>query len=494
MAATFPKLIRTFTNLLGWRREGGQYWYVLASSADTFKEADVMEAFETIPEVYAPIALKARSYANMRLKEVDADGNEKKTTEGQRIINLISNPNWFQGDKEFLIQTKIFREVYGNEYIYKLLPFGMGNGNVKALFTIPHDIIKCKYDAELPFYLHSEPPKVFYKILKADNEYDKVEGENIIHFNDNRTKIKNSTDDKILVGQSKYMAMSAVINNLKMAYESRGIILAHRGANGAWVNDSKDISGSIELPKEERQRLERAFSKYGTLKGQKQTIVTSQNLRWEQAGTNNPQNLGIFEETREGFFKICDAAGVPKDVFASISGATFENQKQAEKGLYVRTIMPEANEWIGGIDYDLRGKDRQTRIIADYFYLPIFEDDLKTKSEAKRTAITNLSLLLQDKQITQSEYRFELQKLGFGDGKEIPPPADDNQSDVETLAAQAQLRGSVGGVQGILNIQASVAAGTSTRESALGILTVVYGFTPEQASEILGQPSQQNQQ
>jgi len=119
---------------------------------------------------------------------------------------------------------------------------------------------------------------------------------------------------------------------------------------------------------------------------------------------------------------------------------------------------------------------------------------LKTKSEAKRTAITNLSLLLQDKQITQSEYRFELQKLGFGDGKEIPPPADDNQSDVETLAAQAQLRGSVGGVQGILNIQASVAAGTSTRESALGILTVVYGFTPEQASEILGQPSQQNQQ
>jgi len=352
MAATFPKLIRTFTNLLGWRREGGQYWYVLASSADTFKEADVMEAFETIPEVYAPIALKARSYANMRLKEVDADGNEKKTTEGQRIINLISNPNWFQGDKEFLIQTKILREVYGNEYIYKLLPFGMGNGNVKALFTIPHDIIKCKYDAELPFYLHSEPPKVFYKILKADNEYDKVEGENIIHFNDNRTKIKNSTDDKILVGQSKYMAMSAVINNLKMAYESRGIILAHRGANGAWVNDSKDISGSIELPKEERQRLERAFSKYGTLKGQKQTIVTSQNLRWEQAGTNNPQNLGIFEETREGFFKICDAAGVPKDVFASISGATFENQKQAEKGLYVRTIMPEANEWIGGIDYD----------------------------------------------------------------------------------------------------------------------------------------------
>jgi hypothetical protein len=413
MAATFPKLIRTFTNLLGWRREGGQYWYVLASSADTFKDADVMEAFETIPEVYAPIALKARSYANMRLKEVDADGNEKKTTEGQRIINLISNPNWFQGDKEFLIQTKIFREVYGNEYIYKLLPFGMGNGNVKALFTIPHDIIKCKYDAELPFYLHSEPPKVFYKILKADNEYDKVEGENIIHFNDNRTKIKNSTDDKILVGQSKYMAMSAVINNLKMAYESRGIILAHRGANGAWVNDSKDISGSIELPKEERQRLERAFSKYGTLKGQKQTIVTSQNLRWEQAGTNNPQNLGIFEETREGFFKICDAAGVPKDVFASITGATFENQKQAEKGLYVRTIMPEANEWIGGIDYDLRGKDRPTSIVADYMHLPIFQENLKERGDSLQVMVNALSKALQDQAITIDQYKEELTRFGI---------------------------------------------------------------------------------
>ena len=78
-------------------------------------------------------------------------------------------------------------------------------------------------------------------------------------------------------------------------------------------------------------------------------------------------------------------------------------------------------------------------------------------------------------------------KIGIGDGKEIIQNTD-NQADVQTMASQAQLRGSVGGVQGILNIQTAVSNGTTSREAALGILTIVYGFSAEQASSILGNP------
>jgi hypothetical protein len=62
------------------------------------------------------------------------------------------------------------------------------------------------------------------------------------------------------------------------------------------------------------------------------------------------------------------------------------------------------------------------------------------------------------------------------------------ESDAETLKAQAGLRGSVGGVNGILGIQSSVTAGTTDRESAVTILMEIYGFTRTISEALLGVP------
>lgn len=56
----------------------------------------------------------------------------------------------------------------------------------------------------------------------------------------------------------------------------------------------------------------------------------------------------------------------------------------------------------------------------------------------------------------------------------------------EQLAAQAQLKGSVGGVQGILAIQQGVASGLASRDSALEVLQLIYGFTLDEANRLLG--------
>jgi len=71
----------------------------------------------------------------------------------------------------------------------------------------------------------------------------------------------------------------------------------------------------------------------------------------------------------------------------------------------------------------------------------------------------------------------------------------DTQQNVseETLQAQATLKGSVGGVQGILGIQQSVSQGLTDFESAMSILTLIYGFTKNEASALLGQPEIQEE-
>lgn len=72
-----------------------------------------------------------------------------------------------------------------------------------------------------------------------------------------------------------------------------------------------------------------------------------------------------------------------------------------------------------------------------------------------------------------------------GDSGAVETPVD-----VEA-AAKAALKGSVGGVQGILAIQAGVVAGTTTYDSALAILDLIYGISEVDARKILGQPKTQ---
>ena len=64
------------------------------------------------------------------------------------------------------------------------------------------------------------------------------------------------------------------------------------------------------------------------------------------------------------------------------------------------------------------------------------------------------------------------------------PTVDGVQPDV----APNNLRTTVGGVQGILSIQASVAAGTTNYDSAISMLTILYGFDDVEARSLLGQP------
>lgn len=63
----------------------------------------------------------------------------------------------------------------------------------------------------------------------------------------------------------------------------------------------------------------------------------------------------------------------------------------------------------------------------------------------------------------------------------------------EISKAQAQLKGSVGGVQSLLEVQSSYAAGTTTYESAIAILDLIFGFNREQAIRLLGNPQKELQ-
>lgn len=67
------------------------------------------------------------------------------------------------------------------------------------------------------------------------------------------------------------------------------------------------------------------------------------------------------------------------------------------------------------------------------------------------------------------------------------PGGDNIETPVDVEAeAKAKLKGSVGGVQGILEIQAAVAKGDSDYDAAIAVLGEIFGFDEEKAKAILG--------
>jgi hypothetical protein len=65
---------------------------------------------------------------------------------------------------------------------------------------------------------------------------------------------------------------------------------------------------------------------------------------------------------------------------------------------------------------------------------------------------------------------------------------DSDENEAIRAESQAKLKGTVGGVQGILGIQESVSLGKTQYEAAIFILKDIYGYTDEEARQALGKP------
>lgn len=384
---------------------GGSYFYPLHSG--TFDELDYICAFNEIPELNAVINLKARTFSNGRVKAVNEKNEE---VPGFWAANLLNNPNYFQDGKEFMRQTKIFHEVFGNEYVYHLFPVGFGYERTKALFSIPPNLIDLEYREDLPFWMFLEMPLRSRYVLTDGTEVPK---DQILHLNDNKITVRQKNDIHILEGESKLKALTAVINNLRMAYESRGIILKYRGADGIISPDGKDAAGATIFGKDDKKILQNAWKGYGTLGHQAQKVITSVSAKFTPLTVNEPNKLGLFEETKYGFFKIIDTFGAKRELFVMEEGSTYANQREAEKVFYQDTTIPEANEWISSFN-NLWLPDSKIKLIVDYMHLPIFQEDIKHKVEVLEKLVNSLSKMLQDGAITIDEYKEELKKAGVG--------------------------------------------------------------------------------
>ncbi len=178
----------------------------------------------------------------------------------------------------------------------------------------------------------------------------------------------------------------------------------------------------------------------------------------EPVAANN--NDRLFELTNNNTRdRIIAAFGMPFPIIGIQPDGGIFNQQQIEDAY---------------VFYNLRTRDRRSTI-SDTFnkFLRFWHEGEVNVGDIKES-----KFLIEG--VQENEGKNDLEQGVDESRVETAGKSDDE------LRAQASLRGSVGGVQGILGIQASVADGLTSVSSAVSMLVEIYGFTEQVAIEILG--------
>ncbi len=362
--------------------------------------------FLSVPELYMIIAKKAQMFSNGSFKVVSKQtGKEQPLT--NPIAKLMSRPNWHQGAKEFLIQTKTFREIYENEYLMFNYPLGFSPSQSKQINSL--NPLKLSLPASLttrletPLFMMNEKPLFNYKYKENNKEYS-INSTDVLQIN-------NPVVDGGLVGSGRLQALKQPLDNIKGAYESRGSLIFSRGALGILSNASKDgIGQAAPLRDGDKETLQNEYKKYGLTKGQWQLLITNMNLNYQRIAMN-PKELMLFEEIEDDFNKLIGAFGLRREIFPNIKGGTFTNQKEATKAAYVDSVIPEAQEWVSALNTFLGLDKKSYHITVDYTHLPVFAEDLKEKGIALRNYIAALDIAFNSGGLTLQQYKDELAKI-----------------------------------------------------------------------------------
>lgn len=385
----------------------GRWFFPLSGSMSLYDDLNYLKDFQEIPELNSVISRKARMFSKMRLRIVSkTTGQDVKNYE--HLVKVLRNPNWYQAQREFLFQTKLFREIFGNEYLYFIKAYGLDFKVAKAMYTLPPYLTKSITPQDKPFFMYTGPV-VKYQFKWGRDMVD-LDETAVIQFNDNRVEM---SKDNWVTGESKMESLKLAINNIRQAYQSRNIILKYRGAAGFISPDSRDAAGVMPFGDEEQRGMQDSFRKYGTNPGQFQFAFAPQPMKFVPVTGNDPNKLGLFTEIEADFNKVIDIYGLDRDMFGNEKGATFENKKQGERAAWNNTIIPEALEWADGLNEVYDTVQESWKIVADFIDIPVLQENIAEKGAALKAIADTLTLALNARACSPEDFQRELNKLGL---------------------------------------------------------------------------------
>lgn len=339
------------------------------------------------PVVQAIINIKAEAFANIKFKVKDLKTKEEIKLEdydvdGGKLRQLLCKPNPLQTGSEWLRQLKVNYEVFGNGFVYGMVPNGWEENftyeDIEVMNNLPPYCISPVLTGNWLTATKKKEIISRYVLKNLNGKTKDLHTNTVMHFNNVNIRF----DQDFTMGKSDMLALRKPISNIDSAFEARNVLIEKRGALGAWTSELKDDAmGSIPMNDEQIDTVQKAFGKYGMMHDQHTHIISPMPLKYQKTNLNTKE-LMLFEEVESDAIAIAVSKGVPELLVKYyVKGGTFENQDASEKRLYDSTIIPEAEDFITNFNSFFNTESLGIQLIGSYDHLNILQANKKEEAE-----------------------------------------------------------------------------------------------------------------
>jgi hypothetical protein len=171
-------------------------------------------------------------------------------------------------------------------------------------------------------------------------------------------------------------------------------MVKHQGARGILTNRSERITDDTEL----RILTDKVNDNIQGLQNFNRVHASSTDLNYQQIGLN-ANDLKIIESGVLTDRQLCNAYGVSSRLFNDPANSTYNNVKEATKGMYQNAVLPTLNKILEDLNrfwlsqYSLRD-NADYKLLLDTSGVEALQSDQKTEAEKDKIVMDGLNVIL----------------------------------------------------------------------------------------------------
>lgn len=362
------------------------------------------------PVLFGCIDILASAASNGKKYLVDLNGNivpwsSNKTGVKNARKLFVDRPNPLQSFGEHMYERYYMFFTFGNNYVYLNNPlesFPTDIATVQTMYSLPSEYMTVQQTGKI--YDQVDVAGIISKYsLTNYNPAREFDPKDIIHFNDcNISNIGNS-----IIGSSRLESLKMPITNSQLCFEAMNVILNHRGPNGIIKANNKDGTGTqIPLGDSSKRDIDETFkSDYGLRKHQKQFLISYSDIDFIKT-SQNPEELGIAKEFSRNAMIITNNFKIPNELYKTVlDGATFENQRQAERRLYQNAVIPMVDNEDQYYTERLKMRNYGFELRTSWEHIDCLQEGFREKATSLSMNSRSAELAYNNNTITFDEYR-----------------------------------------------------------------------------------------
>jgi len=426
---------------------------------------DAWKLYIEIPELRAVIDKRAQMMSSNHPCLYDANGDK---VEKHWLLDLIDKPNAIQSWSDVVYSMGVQDGLYNNAFAYApARTAGIRN----LIVPLPADKVKMHLSGKKLKQMDAEDMVEKFTFVYDSGDKEDIEWLDMVYV---------CTDDgmNIIKPISRIETLRYPLSNIKAQYHKRNVLLENIGAIGILSAENTDMAGTIPMTPEDKRKIQQDWYK----RQKDELIITEAKVNWTPMSYPT-KDLMLFEELTADKLALFDAFGLNANIFSSVEGTTFSNVRDSIRMIYTDTIIPETQSLYDSIMRQWGLHEQGYYLKAEFDHLPVMQDDELLSQQASKSKVETYSIMLRDGVISKQQYANE-----FGIELEAIDRATAQQEGLQN--AQTQLRGTIGGLDGIITLNRAVGTGQITRDVAVATLINYYGYDASVANQLITQVAQ----